>query len=148
MAAAVLLNARYGPIGVTVAPSLGGPLWWRLVAAQLVTDESWAVSQLGDGRVDRGRLLGAGFLLYVAWVGSTAVGVLGADLFGDPASLGLDAAFPALFLALLWPQLRDRRAVIAALLGAAIALSLTPFAPAGVPIIAAGAACLIGVTRR
>lgn len=146
--AAILLNARYGPIGITVAPSLRGSVWRRLLLAQLATDESWAVAQKGDGTVDGGRLIGAGVLLYVSWVGSTAIGSFGAKLFGDPAAIGLDAAFPALFLSLLWPQLRDRRSIAAAVLGAGIALALTPFTPAGVPIIAASAACLIGVSRR
>ena len=54
----------------------------------------------GGGTFDRGRLIGAGLALYVAWVGSTAVGALGAGFLGDPTTLGLDAAFPALFLAL------------------------------------------------
>jgi 4-azaleucine resistance transporter AzlC len=146
--AAILLNVRYAPIGISMAPVLGGPLWQRLVLAQLVTDESWALAHLGRGRYDRGRLIGAGVSMYVCWVASTAVGALGAGLFGDPETLGLDAAFPALFLALLWPQLRGSRAVAAAILGGAIALVLIPVAPPGVPIIAAAAACLVGLGDR
>ncbi len=92
-------------------------------------------------------LIGAGMVLYTSWVGGTAVGAIGGEALGDPASLGLDAAFPALFLALLIPQLRGRRSVQAAVLGATIALVLTPVAPAGVPIVAAGAACLLGLRR-
>jgi 4-azaleucine resistance transporter AzlC len=145
--AALLLNARYGPIGVSVAPYLDGPTWSRLLHAQLVVDESWAVSAEGDGRFDPRVLIGAGLVLYVSWIGGTAVGAIGGEALGDPATLGLDAAFPALFLALLVPQLRGRRPVQAALVGAAIALALTPIAPAGVPIIAASAACLLGVRR-
>jgi 4-azaleucine resistance transporter AzlC len=146
--AAILLNARYAAIGISVASVLGGPIWWRLLTAQLVVDESWAIAHLGQGRYDRGRLIGAGLVLYVAWVGSTAVGALGADLLGDPEALGLDAAFPALFLALLWPQLRGPRPIVAAVLGAGIALVLLPVAPPGVPIIAAAAACLVGLRDR
>jgi predicted branched-subunit amino acid permease len=93
-------------------------------------------------------LVGAGFLLYLAWIAGTAVGALGGEVLADPEALGLDAAFPALFLALLVPQVRDRRTLAAAVAGAAIALALTPFAPAGVPIIAASAACLLGLSRR
>lgn len=146
--AAILLNARYAAIGISVAPILGGPSWRRLVLAQLVVDESWAIAHLGNGRYDRGRLLGAGVVLYVTWVASTAVGALGAEVLGDPEALGLDAAFPALFLALLWPQLRGARPIVAALLGAGIALALLPVAPPGVPIIAAAAACLVGLGDR
>lgn len=143
--AAILLNARYAPIGVTVAPYFSGPWWKRMAHAQLVVDESWAIASEGEGRFNPKVLVGAGAILYAAWVGGTALGVAFGDLIGDPARLGLDAAFPALFLALLVPQLRGRQAKPAAFLGAAIALALTPFAPAGVPIIAASAACLLGL---
>jgi 4-azaleucine resistance transporter AzlC len=147
IAAALLLNARYLPIGVSVARFLPGRPLRRFLAAQLVVDESWAIAAEGDGRFDPHRLVGAGVVLWLAWVAGTIVGVLGGEALGDPAALGLDAAFPALFLALLAPQLRDRRAVAVALLGAAIALALVPFTPPGVPIIAAAAAALLGVRR-
>jgi len=148
IAAALLLNARYLPIGVSVARALsGGPLL-RLIKAQLVVDESWAIAARGDGHFDPGRLMGAGIVLWLAWVGGTIVGVIGGEALGDPAALGLDAAFPALFLALLAAQLRSRTALSVAILGAAIAVVLTPFTPPGVPIIAAGGAALIGLLRR
>ena len=143
--AAVLLNARYAPIGVSVAPSLGGSWWSRFLHAQLVVDETWAVAAEGEGRFNPKVLVGAGITLYSAWVLGTVAGVTFGDVIGDPDRLGLDAAFPALFLALLVPQLTSRRAVAAAVLGATIALALTPFTPAGVPIIAASAACLLGL---
>ena len=146
--AAVLLNARYGPIGVSVAPSLGGSAWSRFFRAQLVVDETWALSADGRGGHDPKIIVGAGLVLYGAWVGGTALGVLFGDLIGDPARFGLDAAFPALFLALLVGTLDRREAKVAAVLGAAIGLALTPIAPPGVPIIAAGLACLIGWRRR
>ena len=66
-------------------------------------------------------------------------------MIGDLSRWGIDAAFPALFLALLAAQLGGRRTVVAAALGAGIALALTPFTPAGVPIVAASAACLLGL---
>jgi 4-azaleucine resistance transporter AzlC len=145
--AAVLLNARYGPIGLSVAPSLTGSRWSRLLKAQLVVDETWALSADGRGGHDPKILIGAGLVLYAAWVAGTATGVLFGDLIGDPARWGLDAAFPALFLALLVPNLDRPHAKTAAILGAAIGLALTPFTPAGIPIVAAGLACLVGWRR-
>jgi 4-azaleucine resistance transporter AzlC len=145
--AAILLNVRYGPIGVSVAPSLSGPWWSRFLKAQLVVDETWALSADGRGGHDPKIIVGGGLVLYAAWVGGTAAGVLFGDLIGDPARLGLDAAFPALFLALLMPNLARPHARSAAVLGAAIALVLTPIAPAGVPIIVAGLACFVGWRR-
>jgi 4-azaleucine resistance transporter AzlC len=146
--AAVLLNARYGPIGVSVAPSFGGSAWSRLLRGQLVVDETWALSADGRGGHDPRIIIGGGLVLYSAWVAGTAIGILFGDLVGDPARFGLDAAFPALFLALLVPVLDRPDARIAAVLGAAIGLALTPIAPPGVPIIAAALACLVGWRRR
>jgi 4-azaleucine resistance transporter AzlC len=144
IAAAVLLNARYGPMGLAAARSFRGGAPRRVVESQLLVDESWAVSQ-EEGRFDIRRMLGAGMVLYVGWLGGTVVGVVAGGSLGDPATLGLDAAFPALFLALLVPLVRSRRAVAAALAGAGIALLLTPFTPAGVPVIAATCGVLFGL---
>ena len=119
----------------------------RSLEAQLVVDESWALSKRAGGRFDRGMLMGAGLTLYVAWVVGTGVGAMAGEALGDPEALGLDAAFPALFLALLAAQVRSGATAAAALAGAALALSLTPVTPAGIPVLAATAACLIGVRR-
>jgi 4-azaleucine resistance transporter AzlC len=146
--AAVLLNGRYGAISLAVAPDFGGSRLRRFLEAQLIVDESWAVAQVGGGRIDRRVLVGAGLVLFPFWVGGTAVGVAFGDVLGDPERLGLDAAFPALFLALLATQLVSRRAVFAAVSGALIALVLLPVAPPGVPVIAAAAVCLAGLVRR
>jgi 4-azaleucine resistance transporter AzlC len=147
VAAAVLLNLRYGPMGLSAASTMEGPWWLRALTAQLVVDESWAIAQRDDGRIDRHLLVGAGLVLFVGWVGGTAVGALAGNLVADPASLGLDAAFPALFLALLAGQVKERSRLLAAVGGALIALALMPVAGPGVPIIAAGLACLIGARR-
>jgi 4-azaleucine resistance transporter AzlC len=146
IAAAVLLNARYAPISISVAQLFHGPRLRRLAESQLIVDESWALAGRG-GRFDRRILIGAGLLLYVAWLSGTAVGVVAGDALGDPKDLGLDGAFPALFLALLVPQLRTRRAVIAAVVAGAIALALIPVTPPGTPIVAASVACLLGLRR-
>ena len=147
VAAAVLLNARYGPMGLAAADVFKGGRLRRLLESQLLVDESWALSNR-DGRFNRRVMLGAGATLYLGWNLGTAIGVLAGDRLGDPATLGLDAAFPALFLALLAPLLGSRTAVAAALLGAGIALVLTPLTPPGVPVIAATAACLVGLVPR
>ena len=147
VAAAVLLNARYAPMSIAVAPGFTGSRWRRLFAAQLVVDESWALAARGGGRFDVPFLLGAGLVLYPTWVASTAAGALAGDLLGDPKRYGLDAAFPALFLALLVSQLWTRRAVVAAVAGGFLALVLIPVAAPGVPIVAASVASLLGLRR-
>lgn len=146
--AGILLNLRYLPIGVSVAPSLHGGLFSRFVASQLLVDESWAVAARRDGRFDIRTLVIAGALIWAAWVGGTAIGVVGGAAIGDPSVLGIDGALAALFLALVWPQLHNGTARLAAVLGAAIAIGLVPITPPGLPIIAAAAAALIGLVRR
>jgi predicted branched-subunit amino acid permease len=174
-AAASILAAGGGmATAVAAASSLEGPWWLRALTAQLMVDESWAIAQRDEGRIDRHLLVGAGLLLLVGWVGGTAVGAVAGNLVADPASLGLDAAFPALFLALLAGQLapretqrtesrtgserprvvsrgaswvKERSRLLAAVGGALIALALMPVAGPGIPIIAASVACLIGARR-
>lgn len=146
--AALLLNARYLPIGLSVAPWLKGRPLARAAQGQVVVDEAWAVSHQGGGRYDPRLLIGAGLTIYAAWVACSVLGALGGNLIGDPESLGLDAAFPALFLALLAGQVRERRLLAAALGGAVIALAMVPLVPPGVPILVAGTVCLAGLWRR
>jgi len=146
--AAVLLNARYLAISVAIAGAFEGSRVERFAESQLIVDESWAVAQRGGGRVDRRILVAAGLLLYPCWVLATALGVFGGGLLGNPERFGLDAAFPALFLALLVSVVKTRREIVAALAGGAVALALLPFAKPGVPVIAASAVCLIGLWKR
>ena len=143
--AAVLLNARYVPISLSVASIFPGSRGRRLAESQLIVDESWALSGR-SGRFEYAVLVGVGLLFYVLWVGGTAIGTVVGDLL-DPEAIGLDAAFPALFLALLAPYLRRRRGLATALVAGAITLALLPVTPPGVPIVAAGLACLIGLRR-
>ena len=144
--AAVFLNARYVAISMTVASIFPGGRLRRLVESQTIVDESWAISGR-SGRFEWPILVGAGLFFYVLWVASTALGTVLGGVLENPNELGLDAAFAALFLALAVPYLRERRAREAAALAAGIVLVLIPFAPAGVPIIAAAAACLLGLKR-
>jgi 4-azaleucine resistance transporter AzlC len=146
--AAVLLNSRYLAMSAALAPSLAGSALERALHGVAVVDESWALSARGDGTFDRDKLVGVALTLFPAWVAGTAVGAIGGDAIGDPEALGLDAAFPALFLALMVTQLRSGQHVAAALLGGLVALVLIPLAPAGVPIIAASAAALVGIRGR
>src|SRR5207248_11793251 len=119
--AGVLLNARFLAMGAAYAPSLrGGPLR-RAAEGQAVVDASWALANRGGGRFDRNLLLGATIAQYPAWQLGTVLGVLFGDAIGDPRDLGLDAIFPAFFLALLVGEIRSRRAVGVALGGPAIA---------------------------
>ena len=146
--AAALMNSRFLPMGVALAPSLPGGALKRALQGQTVVDASWALAAGPDGRFDRWLLFGCTAPQYVAWVLGTAVGALAGQVLGDPAKLGLDAIFPTFFLALLIGELRSRGAASAAVIGAAIALALVPIAPPGIPVLAAACGAAVGVIPR
>jgi 4-azaleucine resistance transporter AzlC len=140
----IVLNARHLPYGLAVAPLLRGPLWKRALSSHIVLDESTALA-LAQPTPELGRLAfyTCGCSLFAAWNLGTLIGALAGGAIADPASLGLDAAFPASMLALLAPLLRRRDMRAAALAGAAIALAATPFTAPGVPVLLAAAGALV-----
>ena len=149
IATGTMLNARFLAMGVAAAPALRGGKWRRAAEGQAVVDASWALAaRTGDKGFDREALLGATLPQYPAWVLGTVAGVLLGGVIGDPAAYGLDAIFPAFFLALLWSEL-DRPGVIpVVVIAGVITLALTPFLPAGLPVLFASTAALLGLRRR
>jgi len=142
----LLLGARHIGYGLALRRKLLPSRRRRLLAAQLLIDESTAMAVAQDDRRDaEGAFWWAGLSVFIAWNIGTLVGALFGDALGDPETLGLDAVFPAAFLALLVPFLRRRDGRAATVAGAAIGLALVPFAPAGGPIIAAAAGALVGL---
>ncbi|WP_354639338.1 AzlC family ABC transporter permease [Kitasatospora camelliae] len=146
--AGLVLNARLLPFGFAVADVLRGPWWQRLLGAHLLTDESTAFTlRHTDRERRRAAFWVCGVALFVIWNLSVLLGAAAGQAVGDTDALGLDAAFPAVLLALVLPSLADRRTGTAALLGAAIAVAATPFLPPGLPVLVALAALATAVRR-
>ena len=148
IAAAVLLNARFLPMGMAVGPSLSGGRLRRALESQTIISTSWALASGGGGRFDGPFMIGATIPQYLAWVSGTVVGVLTEAVGAEAAEkLGLDAIFPAFFLALLITVFRgvEKRTITAIAFAAAIVVALVPIAPPGVPVLAACAAALLGL---
>ena len=147
--AAVLLNARFLPMGIAVAPFLKGGRLRRALEGQAVVDASWTMASRGGGRFDREFLIGATIPQVALWIGGTVVGVLAGGVVGDVKPLELDVIFPAFYLALLVEELRiGGRTSATALIAAALALALVPCAPPGILVIASCAAALLGLRER
>jgi predicted branched-subunit amino acid permease len=135
---AVLLGARNALYGLRLSPLLQVRGWRKPVVAQLVIDESTAMAvSRPPGRAARRAFLSTGVSVFVLWNSGTLLGALGGQMLRDPGVLGLDAAVPAAFLALLAPRLRSREPWAVALAAAAVALVTLPFVPAGVPVLLA-----------
>jgi 4-azaleucine resistance transporter AzlC len=146
VASGLLLAARNGVYGLALAPILRGSLGRRLLASHFVLDESTAMATAQPDHAGQVRAFWAsGLAIFVCWNIGTLIGALAGGALGDPATLGLDAAFPAGFVVLIGPHLRTRAGRRAALLAAALVLLTTPFLRPGVPILVAALAILIGL---
>jgi len=150
VATALLLGTRNGLYALHLSPLLNLKPFRRLIAAQLTIDEStaMAVRYESDQRLARRAFWATGVSVYVLWNIGTAIGALGASVLDDPAVLGLDAAIPAGFIALLWPRLRDRQTWSVAIASALLAIALVPITPPGVPVLAAALIPLAMLGRR
>jgi 4-azaleucine resistance transporter AzlC len=149
--AGLLLNARHLPFGLAVSATVGSRWRDRIIGSHLMTDEvvAFTLAEKDPARRRRTYWL-IGVTLFTSWNAGTAVGVLLGGATGDPAALGLDAAFPAGLIALILPSLRDRDTRLVALTGAAVAVLLTPVLPAGLPVLCAllGLSVLFRPRRR
>jgi predicted branched-subunit amino acid permease len=146
---AVLIAARNGIYALSLGAVLHRGPWRRALDAHLVIDESTAMAHAQQEPAQRRR----GFLLtaaaiFACWNAGTLGGALAGGALGDPRAFGMDAIFPAVFLALLVPQVRSRPVLRAAIGGALIAGLLLPVAPAGVPVMASALAALPLLVRR
>ncbi|MEU0201659.1 MULTISPECIES: AzlC family ABC transporter permease [unclassified Streptomyces] len=138
--AGLLVNARHLPFGLAV-PDVLGRGRRKVLGTHLMNDET-VVFALAQDEPERRRaaywLCGLGIL--VCWPAGAALGALLGSVVRDTDALGLDAMFPAVILALILPALTTRPLRRTALAGAALALTVTPFLPAGLPVLAALAA--------
>nr|WP_243074562.1 AzlC family ABC transporter permease [Microbacterium sp. SS28] len=144
IASAALLGVRNAAYGMRMSPVIGGGFWKRAAASQFTIDESTAVS-LAQSTL-HARLVGfwvTGLAIYVGWNISTLAGALLGDVLGDPKAWGLDAAAAAAFLALLWPRLRRRQAIVVGIASAVVATVLTPALIPGVPVLIAAVVAIV-----
>lgn len=150
ISAALLLGARNAFYGVPVAASLRPTGRGRFWTAHFVIDETTAMmGAQTDTAAKRLAFWATGLVLFVAWVAGTAAGAISGEVI-DPDTLGLDAAAPAVFLALLWPQLASRGALLLAGASALVATAVIPIAAPGVPVLAAASLAIAAgtLTRR
>ncbi|MFC5804671.1 AzlC family ABC transporter permease [Streptomyces formicae] len=140
-AGAFFLGTRNAFYGLRLSQLLALPRAVRPLAAHWVIDETTAVALAQPTR--RAARLGftvTGLTLYVLWNLTTLLGALGAEAIGDTDAWGLDAAGPAVFLALLAPMLRTPTERVVAGAAVVLGLGLLPLLPAGVPVLVAALA--------
>lgn len=140
-AGAFFLSARNAFYGLRLSALLGLRPGVRLAAAHWVIDETTAVALAQRGRhAVRLGFTVTGASIFTLWNLTTLLGALGAEALGDTDTWGLDAAGPAVFLALLAPMLRTGVERATAGLAVVLGLGLLPVLPAGVPVLVAALA--------
>ncbi|MFC4140388.1 MULTISPECIES: AzlC family ABC transporter permease [unclassified Microbacterium] len=144
IASAGLLGVRNVAYGMRMSPIIGAGLRRRAAAAQFTIDESTAVAiSQDDPRLARLGFWVTGLGIYLGWNVTTLVGALLGDVLGDPRAWGLDAAAAAAFLALLWPRLKQRQAVVVGVAAAVVAAALTPVLMPGLPVLVAAVVAIV-----
>jgi predicted branched-subunit amino acid permease len=149
IATSTLLGTRNALYGVRLSPILNHRGVKRALGAQITIDESTgvALSQSSNEEMRKGFWY-TGIGVFIFWNLFTLLGALGAKAIGNPSAWGLDAAVPAAFLGLLWPRLKARETWAVAGAAIVLSLSLTPFVPAGVPIISCALISIIVGWRK
>ncbi|MEV4051838.1 AzlC family ABC transporter permease [Amycolatopsis sp. NPDC049688] len=147
--AGLLANARHLPFGFAIGDVLGKRWTARLAGTHLMIDESvaFALAQRETHR-RRAAFWACGIGLFACWNLGVVAGAFAGTAIGDTDAFGLDAAFPAVLLALVLPALRDRAARLPVLIGVVVALVATPFLPAGLPVLLALAGVVAGVAAK
>lgn len=147
-AAALLVAARFGLIGIPLSQRFKGrPLWERLLVAFPVLDAAAAMCfREDDFAAGRRSYIRTARVSYTMWVGGIVLGVLLGSLIPDPRAFGMDVAFPALLLATAGSVARkSKRMAMTGVLAAVIAMVATPLTPAGLPVLLAVLASAVGL---
>jgi predicted branched-subunit amino acid permease len=147
--AGLLANARHLPFGFAIGDVLGKRWSARLAGSHLMIDESVAFA-LAQREADRRRAAywACGIGLFACWNLGVVAGAFAGSVISDTDVFGLDAAFPAVLLALVLPSFRDRASRLPVLVGVVVALAATPFLPAGLPVLLALAGVVAGVAAK
>jgi 4-azaleucine resistance transporter AzlC len=136
--AGLLVNSRHLPYGLALPSGVLGRGWRRLLGTHLMNDESVVFALARDDLAgQRTAFWTCGFGVLVAWPGGAVLGALLGSVVHDTGAFGLDAVFPAVILALIFPSLRERGTGLAAVGGGCVAVAAAPFLPAGLPVLLA-----------
>ena len=146
LGSALLLAARNALYGPVVAPWFRGtPVAARAGIAHVIIDESTGMGAAQTTPSQRRTgFLAAGLGVYVAWNLGTLLGAAAGDVVGDLQRWGLDAAFPAVYVAMLAPHLASRPGKVSALIAGAVAVAMVPVLPVGVPILVCTVGAAVG----
>ena len=148
LGSALMVNARLLLYSASLSPRFRGqPIWFRLSAANFITDQTYLAAQrrtVHAGRRFRAYWSWLGLGVMAVWTGAVCLGVLVGPRL--PALPHLTFAGMALFLGMLMPRIRDRPSLAAAVTAAIAAPVAAEVAPAAGVVVGAAAGMVAGMT--
>ncbi len=145
--AGILVNSRHIPFSFAVG-KLTGKGAKAYLGYHIMNDESVIFGLAQQTEADKKAafwLCGLGIML--CWPAGVIIGEVLGTFIHDTRMFGMDAMFPAIILALCLPALKDKRLRAAAIIGAILAVILTPYLPAGIPVLVSLLSLLLYVRR-
>jgi 4-azaleucine resistance transporter AzlC len=139
----MIVNLRLMLMSATIRPLLAPlPRWQRLLGVALISDEQWALAmtEVRKGRGSAAYYFGAAISCYATWVLAPVAGRLIGSVIDDPVRYGLDFAFTATFLALLFGMWKGRTDLVPWAVAALVAIGVASLVPGNWYIIAGGLA--------
>ena len=136
-----LTATRFGVLSAALSPRLWPERWKRSIAAFSAFDPNIALANREPADTDARRV-------YIAWWLGASLGAFVGDFISNPKALGMDAMFPALFIALIRPQLTTKNSKVIAVLGAGIALALVEILQGGLPFLFAALPALLALRNK
>lgn len=148
LVAAMLVSSRFGLLAMSMTGRWKAPWWERILVAHMASEIAVAAAieaQPRGERAARRAFFDLAIASTVGWIIGSAVGLAIGKLVSDPRAIGLDVVFPASFVGAVVNGLRRRDSTVAVVLGALVALALTPVLPSGVPVLIAASMSLLAL---
>lgn len=148
LVASLLVSSRFGLLAMSMTNRWSAPLWERVGIAHFASEPSVAAAIEAAPRgpaAARRAFWQLSIWMAIGWVVGSALGLVLGNVVGDIRSIGLDAVFPATFVGAIVNAFRRQDTTVAAALGATAALALTPFLPAGLPVLIAALAAPVAL---
>jgi len=135
-----LVNSRHILMSAALVPHVRNiPRWSLPLISYGITDETFAVAMGEVTKENKGELffLGLNITSQSFWILSTVIGASIGNIIPDPRAFGLHFAMPAMFIALLIMQIKNKKGILLAMLAIGLSILFKSILPGNWNIILA-----------
>ena len=140
----LVINSRYALMSLALGQRLGPKVGTgkRLMMAFFNTDEVFALGMAQGSRLTPAFFLGAGVVAAIGWTSGTAMGAIAGSLLPVSLRMALGVMLYGMFIAIVVPQAREEKPLLAAVALALVFSCLFTWLP-GLNKVSAGLAIVI-----